>query len=496
MVVPLWRPTNAAAAEDIALFFADKRHILRHLRRLLRRAVWILIVFLLALLAVGCKKPVPANPESAATPASGNPNAANPPAQAGGSAPISGKDQPGSLADRLNAIQSGPPPDKSKQALLPDWKPVDSNTSSINIPLIPGLVVDGVISGKFGDLESVRTFQDVNGKTVTMVLSGDVIVQMPNANSTAAPVTKKASATRILDVVDLADSHHLMHMLAIGKTEHIPGSTAVSSSTEVLNQLRAGQSAQFDIQADVVDMLSQQLTGHPTLSEALIYWNGRSMYKCSLQRVEPADLAVPVLVNDVRVQLPAVHAKCDLTKDDQAHFYILDQPSNPLLLATQVGAFEARSQVIKITFPQDIGNAGNGSGANAKGGNGSGAKSSMENDLAQKKPVEIYGIYFDFDSAEIKPESEAVLKQIAGIMQRNPDWKLSVSGHTDNIGDANFNLGLSQRRAAAVKSALVTRYKIAPDRLITNGYGASQPIETNTTMEGRARNRRVELQRQ
>ena len=120
----------------------------------------------------------------------------------------------------------------------------------------------------------------------------------------------------------------------------------------------------------------------------------------------------------------------------------------------------------------------------------------METTLAEKKPVEIYGIYFDFNKATIKPESEVVLQQIAGIMQKNPDWKLDVRGHTDNIGDDNFNLGLSQRRAAAVKDALVTRYKIAPDRLATSGYGSSQPIETNKTMEGRARNRRVELQRE
>jgi outer membrane protein OmpA-like peptidoglycan-associated protein len=120
----------------------------------------------------------------------------------------------------------------------------------------------------------------------------------------------------------------------------------------------------------------------------------------------------------------------------------------------------------------------------------------MEQALAAKKPVEVYGIYFDFDSATIKPESEEVLQQIAGILRKNPDWKLNVSGHTDNIGDNSFNLGLSQRRAAAVKDALVTRYKIAPDRLATSGYGASQPIESNKTLEGRARNRRVELQRQ
>jgi outer membrane protein OmpA-like peptidoglycan-associated protein len=89
-----------------------------------------------------------------------------------------------------------------------------------------------------------------------------------------------------------------------------------------------------------------------------------------------------------------------------------------------------------------------------------------------------------------------VLKQISDIMHKNPTWKLSIAGHTDNIGDSAFNQGLSERRAAAVKDALVTEYKISPDRFSTSGYGASQPIETNATMEGRARNRRVELQRE
>ena len=55
---------------------------------------------------------------------------------------------------------------------------------------------------------------------------------------------------------------------------------------------------------------------------------------------------------------------------------------------------------------------------------------------------------------------------------------------------------LSQRRAAAVKNALVSRYRIAPDRLATNGYGAASPVESNATLEGRAGNRRVELRRQ
>ena len=112
------------------------------------------------------------------------------------------------------------------------------------------------------------------------------------------------------------------------------------------------------------------------------------------------------------------------------------------------------------------------------------------------KPVQIYGIYFDFNSATIRPESEVVLAEIAEILKKNPDWTLSVDGHTDNIGGAAFNQPLSEQRAAAVKDALVKRYKIPPNRLVTHGYGLSRPIETNDTVAGRARNRRVELMRQ
>ncbi|HEX4179012.1 MAG TPA: OmpA family protein, partial [Rhizomicrobium sp.] len=72
----------------------------------------------------------------------------------------------------------------------------------------------------------------------------------------------------------------------------------------------------------------------------------------------------------------------------------------------------------------------------------------------------------------------------------------TVEGHTDNIGGDTYNLDLSKRRAAAVKNALVTRYHITADRLSTNGYGSSRPVETNDTLEGRARNRRVELTRE
>ena len=78
----------------------------------------------------------------------------------------------------------------------------------------------------------------------------------------------------------------------------------------------------------------------------------------------------------------------------------------------------------------------------------------------------------------------------------NPDWKLKVEGHTDNIGPDAHNLDLSKRRAASVKQALVDRYHIPPDRLATDGFGSAGAIDTNDTLEGRARNRRVELSRE
>ena len=120
----------------------------------------------------------------------------------------------------------------------------------------------------------------------------------------------------------------------------------------------------------------------------------------------------------------------------------------------------------------------------------------IEKLLAKSGRVDVYGIYFDVGSATIKPESEPVLKEISDALAKYPMWKLRVDGHTDNVGAAGSNMVLSQGRAASVKQALITRYGIAGDRLVTAGFGASRPKDSNDTVKGRARNRRVELIRQ
>lgn len=119
----------------------------------------------------------------------------------------------------------------------------------------------------------------------------------------------------------------------------------------------------------------------------------------------------------------------------------------------------------------------------------------LEQQLAKVRRVAVYGIHFDFNSAHIQPKSEPVLREIAGILRRNPTWRLSIEGHTDAVGSAAYNLALSQRRAAAVKAALIQRYGIGANRLTDVGYGEARPIATNATTKGRALNRRVELVR-
>lgn len=114
--------------------------------------------------------------------------------------------------------------------------------------------------------------------------------------------------------------------------------------------------------------------------------------------------------------------------------------------------------------------------------------------LKEKGKVDLYGIFFDTDMAQLKPQSAEVIAEIAKALQQDPSLRLQVAGHTDNVGSPDHNMALSQARAASVVSALVAK-GVAPDRLSAKGYGSSRSVTTNDTEEGRAKNRRVELSR-
>jgi OOP family OmpA-OmpF porin len=117
----------------------------------------------------------------------------------------------------------------------------------------------------------------------------------------------------------------------------------------------------------------------------------------------------------------------------------------------------------------------------------------LANDISRTGHASVYGIYFDTGKADVKPQSDAALKEIAKLLDQDPKLKLHVVGHTDNVGTLASNMDLSKRRADAVAKVLTTKYNIAASRLTAQGVGPLAPVASNKAEEGRAKNRRVEL---
>ena len=119
--------------------------------------------------------------------------------------------------------------------------------------------------------------------------------------------------------------------------------------------------------------------------------------------------------------------------------------------------------------------------------------SELGQSLTATGKVAVYGILFDTNKSDIKPESRPSLEQIGALMKQNPGIRLHVVGHTDNVGGFDANLGLSKRRAEAVAAALTKDFGVARERLTANGVASLAPVQSNADEAGRARNRRVEL---
>lgn len=117
----------------------------------------------------------------------------------------------------------------------------------------------------------------------------------------------------------------------------------------------------------------------------------------------------------------------------------------------------------------------------------------MASRLTTAGSVALYGIYFDFNKADVKADSEPTLLEIAKLLKADSSLKLLVVGHTDNVGSFTSNMTLSQRRADAVVTALAARHGVDKSRLTPVGVSYACPVAPNTNDEGRAKNRRVEL---
>lgn len=346
--------------------------------------------------------------------------------------------------------------------------------TATRIPFVSHLVVTDAVQATEGDYESMATVGDSTSRGFAIVISGD-------APQAAGQRPVSVSVDRTVQIIDLKNARTWKYYFNESDADVFPGTTAIGLSGSVIADLRAhGQSAlTLDGSAGgmagaIGDMLASVGAANPL--KAVI--GTRMQATGTMKLVEPKPLLVPVLVNGKVTQLSAWHLKGHLGQGDQseeAEILVLDDPANPLALNATIGSDKV--QVVRIDFP--IPNPEN----------------VLEADLAKNKRAAIYGIYFDFNSATMKPTSEPMLREIVAVMKREPTWTLKVEGHTDNVGGDKKNLDLSTRRAAAVKAALVAR-GVPAGRLDTGGYGASVPKETNTTLQGRARNRRVELSRQ
>jgi outer membrane protein OmpA-like peptidoglycan-associated protein len=327
--------------------------------------------------------------------------------------------------------------------------------STSRIPLVAGLTVVLAVIEPVGDYESLHVIDSISPSHYRMARSGEV----PNGSGGLTDV----QVIRTVSTEDQRNARAMRNYFHTGDPEEFAGTTPGVSTAFVKDLRSTGKSALTFLDVGEVFGVSEV----------------RRTLSGTLARVERQDVPIPTLVNGRAMALPAIHARGSLsdgTTAEDFEMYVLDDPDNPIVLRKRGPGFS--SSVIKIQFPEAA------------------ARDSMENDLAASRPVDVYGVYFSFNRADIRAQSEPVLQEIASVLKKNPDWHLRIDGHTDNVGGDASNLELSRRRAAAVKDALVQRYGIDASRLTTGGYGASSPKDRNDTPEGRARNRRVELQRQ
>jgi outer membrane protein OmpA-like peptidoglycan-associated protein len=357
-----------------------------------------------------------------------------------------------------------------------------------SIQIRAGLTMVGAIAMTTGDAEMITRVEEVNAEGVRITYSGQFLTSRNDdplsallgggSEATGKPELGRIRGVRTVRAADLESARHWQSQFANEQPNVFPGTTSFNLSTLVFDELKTRGQAEFSCSCapgapgalgGLASVFGEALGSSPDGNPLAAF----AKLSGTLRRVEPKPVPFPVIVNDVRTTLPTIHAQGRLGTED-AELYILDDPQNRLILSARVGPQTSRT--VKISFPTEA--------------------PRIAAELAKAGRVDVHGIYFDFASAALRPESEPVLQEIADALTENAGWKLRVEGHTDSIGGDAVNLDLSRRRAASVRDALVSRYKIDPTRLATDGFGASRPKEPNTTPAGRARNRRVELVRQ
>ncbi len=270
--------------------------------------------------------------------------------------------------------------------------------------------------------------------------------------------TRGIAARRTVRAVDRVGAQ----IYVIGFAEEMPqvlqGTTSLGLSTRTLEALRDNGEAAIAL---IYDTSLKPMNGVLTMVQ-------RNVITSVL--VEQEQVEIPVM----RVAGAFRRGKRSATGD----FTFLDNKHQPVLISYDIKFdFEDQPRTVRTVRVSA----------------GSSQRAAMELTLRTLRRLDLYGIHFDFDKATLHRQTAALVRDIGEMLQANPAWALSIEGHTDSIGDAGYNQSLSEKRAAAVVTALVERHGVDPQRLQSFGRGESTPKSTNDTLQGRAINRRVEL---
>jgi outer membrane protein OmpA-like peptidoglycan-associated protein len=402
---------------------------------------------------------------------------------------------------------------------------VQDPQESIPLPMQAGL---SIVQAVTDDAYQGRDYEAV--VTIGSVVSGNVALQWSALLKDRGGQRRWLTARRTVLADDIRRSRTQILGFDTEDPERLPGTTGLGPSRLVIDELnREGRA-----------------------SVVVRNYAARRDNSGTLERVGNGSVAFPVLLNGMRVSVPAIHARGELGLPGSMRpwdFWFLDHPVQPLTLkvlygpeaAREAGPPEWKRQIVRIDFPDGVVAAtagaesdgtgsgsgefdfetgvgtpggsgveaewGSGAGAGARRGGdaavrgeagigaGAGAAGRLERQLAVECRVPVPGIYFEFDSDQLNPASRPWIRSVADLLHRHPDWTVTIEGHTDSIGGASYNLDLSTRRAGALKRSLTDEHRIAAPRLATRGFGPTRPLESNATVEGRARNRRVELVR-
>jgi outer membrane protein OmpA-like peptidoglycan-associated protein len=254
-----------------------------------------------------------------------------------------------------------------------------------------------------------------------------------------------------------------------------PGYTAFTIGSALYEKIRTSGSGAFSMLSFAEDDPGGSIAGALGFGgsqPAAVRWRG------TLTRQSPKDEPFPLLINGRRVMVPSLHLTADLTSRGEhwaPEIWILAQRDHPLLLklADAKRVFQTvRADLVALPASDGL----------------------LEGALVKECRIELPGIYFEFNSAALAPASDNAIASLADVLKRHADWSATIEGHTDSIGGAKSNQLLSEHRAEAVRARLVSA-GVGATRLKAVGFGLTRPRETNATIEGRARNRRVELAR-